>query len=244
MIGASNYFGDIAPEIVPSESHLSLGLLYKYHHSKFFSSRYQFTYARISGDDDHFDANRYRNIKFQSDIYEASYFLEFNFKPFGYNTSQHEEKRTTYVFSGISMFMFNPTAKLAGGDRVDLRDFGTEGQNLDKGKKYSLIQPALTLGLGYKFNVRKKVIGLEVGFRKTFTDYLDDTKGKYPDYNAMVAKQGATAAEFSQPQLLKDQPVIPAGTMRGDPHLNDWYFIVGITISLRSVTGDPCSGPN
>ena len=242
MVGASNYFGDIAPEIVPKESNLALGFLFKYHHSKYFSSRYQFTYARISGDDHNFKANQYRNIKFESNIFELGYFTEFNFKPFGINVL--ENKSTTFVFAGFNMFLFNPTAKLPGGDKVDLRDLGTEGQKLNHQKQYSLIQPAFTLGLGYKFNVKRRtVIGLEIGFRKTFTDYLDDTKGKYPDYNALKAAQGGTAADFSQPQTLNGQPPVVANTMRGDPHLNDWYFIMGITISLRDVTRDPCPGP-
>ncbi len=242
MLGASNYFGDLAPEIVAKEFQPSAGLLYKYHHSSFFSSRYSFTYARISGDDRNFKANSYRNLKFESNIFELGYFLEFNFKKFGINIL--ETKKTFFVFSGVNMFFFNPTAKLPGGDRIDLRDMGTEGQKLDGGKDYSLIQPAVTLGLGYKFNVkRKSVIGLEIGFRKTFTDYLDDTRGKYPDYNAIAARQGQGAAEFSQPQTLNGHPVIDTGTMRGDPHLKDWYFVIGLTFSLRDVTNDPCAPP-
>jgi len=81
FLGASNYTGDIAPEIVWSESHPAIGLMYKYHHSKYFSSRYQFTYASISGSDQNFSANTYRNISFESDIYELGYNVEFNFKP-------------------------------------------------------------------------------------------------------------------------------------------------------------------
>jgi hypothetical protein len=241
MLGASNYFGDIAPEIVLGESKPSPGLFYKYHHSKFFSSRYEFTYARISGTDQNFKANSYRNIKFRTDIFELGYFTEFNFKPFGINVL--ENRSTVFVFGGFNMFFFNPTARLNNGtgDRVELRDYGTEGQVLNDKKKYSQIQPAVTLGIGYKFNLRRRtVIGLEVGFRKTFTDYLDDTKGSYTDYDAMNAAQGGTAAELSQPQTLNDNPPIQGGTMRGDPHLKDWYFVVGITISLRNVTRDPC----
>lgn len=243
MLGGSNYTGDLAHEINLNETHPAFGIFYKYHHSRFFSSRYQFSFAKISADDRNSKANSYRNIHFESNIFEASYFTEFNFRPFGINRNQHEEKRTTYVFAGISMFMFEPVAVLPGGDKVELRDIGTEGQKMEGKKLYSLIQPALSLGLGYKFNVKRgTVIGLELGFRKTFTDYLDDTKGNYTDYNAIVAKQGLGAGEYAHPQTLRDRPPINAGTMRGDPHLNDWYFIAGITISFRNVIGDPCSG--
>lgn len=241
MLGASNYFGDIAPEIKLKETKPAFGIFYKYHHSKFFSSRYQFAFAQISGSDQNFKANNYRNISFESNIYEASYFTEFNFRPFGANYNQNEGKYTTYVFAGFNMFMFEPYRRLPGGDKVELRDLGTEGQNINGKKKYSLIQPAVTFGLGYKLNLGKTVVlGIELGFRKTFTDYLDDTKGTYADYAALVAKQGEGAGDYAHPQTMNGNPPIPAGTMRGDSHLNDWYFIAGITLSFRNFNRNPC----
>lgn len=243
LLGASNYFGDIAPEICIRETHAAGGLLYRYQHNSFFSSRYQFTYARISGNDQNFKGNAYRNISFQSDIYELAYFTEFNFKPFGMNYNQGEKKRSTFVFAGVNMFMFNPVHVLPGGDKVELRDIGTEGQLLNGKKRYALVQPAFTMGLGYKFNLKKgTVLGFELGFRKTFTDYLDDTKGTYADYNAMVAKQGTGAGELSHPETLNGNPPIQAGSMRGDRNFTDWYFILGLTLTFRNVVGDPCSG--
>ncbi|MDP2175793.1 MAG: DUF6089 family protein [Bacteroidota bacterium] len=239
QLGGSNYFGDLAPEIVLKETHFAAGVFYKYHHSKYFTSRYQFTYASISGNDNNFNSNLYRNLSFQSQIFELGYFTEFNFKPFGINV--REEHKTVYVFSGINLFHFDPKVRLAKGDLVSLRDLATEGQVVDKKKKYSLIQPAITLGIGYKFNIgRKYVIGTEIGFRKTFTDYLDDTKNNYPSYAAILAAQGLTAAEISHAQTLNNQPPIHPNTMRGDKHLKDWYFIFGITISKRSVNLQPC----
>ena len=242
MGGISNYFGDIAPEIVWGESHPAFGLLYKYHHSRYFSSRYQFSYASISGKDKYFNGQAYRNIQFNSNIYEMGYFMEFNFKPFGINANQHEETGTTYVFSGVNMFLFEPTVTLPKGDELSLRDLGTEGQVINGKRTYSLIQPAISLGLGYKFNVRRKtVIGLEIGFRKTFTDYLDDTKNDYADYATIVAKQGAGTAEYAHPETLTGAKPIRAGVNRGDANFKDWYFIAGITISFRNVIGDPCA---
>ena len=243
FLGGSNYTGDIAPEIVWGETHPAFGLLYKYHHSKYFSSRYQFTYAQISGSDQNFSGNKYRNITFESKIYELGYNVEFNFKPFGINSNQHEERSTTFVFGGINLFMFNPVRRLSSGDELELRDIGTEGQNVNNKRQYALIQPALSMGLGYKFNVKRRtVIGLELGFRKTFTDYLDDTKGQYVDYNTIVAKQGVGAGEYSHTETLNQNKPIRGGSMRGDPNLKDWYFTFGITISFRNVVSDPCSG--
>lgn len=243
IVGAGNYFGDLAPEIAWKESHPALGLIYKYHHSGYYSSRYQFLFTSISGNDQNFAANSYRNLSFQSNIFELGYTGEFNFRSFGMNFNQKEQKSTSYIFAGVNLFMFNPTAKLPSGDKVELRDIGTEGQKLNGKKAYSFIQPNISFGMGYKFNIKRAtVIGLEFGFRKLFTDYLDDTKGAYPDYNQMVLKQGVGAAELSQPQTTQGKPPIAAGTMRGDNHLNDWYFVTGITITFRNVLGDPCPG--
>jgi hypothetical protein len=243
LVGGGNYFGDLAPEIVLKETHPALGLFYKYHHSRYYTSRYQFAYTKVSGNDKNFAANSYRSLSFESNIFELGYSGEFNFRGYGANSNQREESSTSYVFAGFNLFMFNPTAELPSGDKIELRDIGTEGQKL-KGKTkktYSTIQPNISFGLGYKFNVKKTtVIGIEFGFRKLFTDYLDDTKGAYPDYQMMVNKQGVGAAELSQPQTTQGKPVIPAGTMRGDNHLNDWYFITGITISFRNILRDPC----
>lgn len=242
FLGGGNYFGDLAPEIVWKETHPAIGILYKYHHTKYYSSRYQFLYTTISGNDQNFKANAYRNLSFQNEIFEIGYTGEFNFIPFGINRNQKESNNTTYIFGGINLFTCNPTAKLPSGDRVELRDIGTEGQKLDgKKKTYALIQPSVNLGVGYKVNLKKRtVIGIEAGFRKTFTDYLDDVSGQYPDHAQLVAKQGEGAGELSQPQTTQGKPVITAGTMRGDNYLRDWYFVIGITITFRNVINDPC----
>jgi len=240
FLGGGNYFGDLAPEIVLNETKPAFGIYQKTHHTKYFSSRYQLLYTQISGDDKNFKSNAYRNIKFKSDIVEMSYISEFNFKPYGINVK--EGKSTFFVFGGISLFYFNPQRKINDKDFLDLRDFGTEGQNINRKRKYPLIQPAIILGIGQKMNLgRKWVLGLEIGFRKTFTDYLDDTKNVYVDYATINRMQGNSAGYLSHPETLNNNQPIQAGTMRGDAHLKDWFFTFGITLSKRKVELQPCS---
>ena len=59
---------------------------------------------------------------------------------------------------------------------MDLQPLGTEGEGFYKGeKKYNLTQLAIPIGGGFKYAISNNVrIGIEVGFRKLFTDYLDD----------------------------------------------------------------------
>jgi hypothetical protein len=232
MIGGSNYHGDLAREIVLKETKLMLGAYYEQNFNEWVSARYQFCYGRISGSDDNFSIYNQRNLNFYSDIYEGSATLEFNFFPFGLNPNL--SSFSSYTFIGLGMFYFNPKTKY-GDEVVSLRDLGTEGQGFDGKKKYSLLQPTIPMGVGIKVKQSSKmVIGLEVGFRKTFTDYLDDVKGEYPNYERMLSEKGPLAANLSHRylELNPDQP-LPVNTMRGDPHLNDWYFFMNLRIAYK-----------
>ena len=49
-------------------------------------------------------------------------------------------------------------------------------------RKYSLIQPAIPLGIGFKFALNDKwSVGIEYGIRITFTDHIDDVSKTYFD---------------------------------------------------------------
>ena len=50
-------------------------------------------------------------------------------------------------------------------------------------------------GFGYKFRLVKSTsLILDIGFRKTFTDYLDDVSTVYSDNVAIAAEKGPEAA--------------------------------------------------
>ncbi|WP_340154047.1 DUF6089 family protein [uncultured Marivirga sp.] len=85
------------------------------------------------------------------------------------------------------------------GEWVNLRDLGTEGQFLDAetrsqyqdlyGKElptpYSRLQLVIPVGIGARYKLTNNLdISLEVGYRHTFTDYLDDVSGEYIDLSA------------------------------------------------------------
>jgi hypothetical protein len=77
------------------------------------------------------------------------------------------------------------------------------------------------------------IVGMEVLFRKTFTDYLDDTYKSYGDYKTIKEQQGVGAADWAHAQTLTGGNIVPQGTMRGDTHLKDWYYFAGLTFSYR-----------
>lgn len=64
----------------------------------------------------------------------------------------------------------------------------TEGQgNAGYDKPYSLVTLAIPVGFGMRYRLNQKIdIGFEVGFRFTFTNYLDDVGGTYPEQDVLT----------------------------------------------------------
>lgn len=232
FVGGANYSGDI--DKVPSirQTGIGFGALGIYNTSNFFALRMGLNYGRISADDGFNPANKTRNLSFYSNIFELNTLVEFNFFPFG--TTPLTKPYTTYVFTGLSFFYFNPKADLDG-IKYDLQPLGTEGQTLDGNKKYSRVNMAIPLGVGFKFLASKNwVIGIETGFRRTFTDYLDDVSKTYPDLVRLAAKEGDVAVRLSDRSgaSAREQLSSPGDT-RGNPRYKDWYIFTGIKVTYR-----------
>jgi hypothetical protein len=167
-----------------------------------------FTYGGIKGSDhdaadkdDEEGVFRYnRNLSFRNRIKELSVVGQVDLFE-NQSTYISRVKWTPFIYAGVAVFHHNPQAQApefdaAGnptgkkGEWVNLQPLGTEGQHADllssdanHGlKPYKLIQFAIPFGLGVRFRVNEVIdIGLEYGFRYTFTDYLDDVSGNYVD---------------------------------------------------------------
>ncbi len=233
--GFSNYYGDLSAGSRLGTNlghfHPSFGGFYKYNFSSHFSLRNQVAYMKISGNSAGVSGRGFQNLTFQSEIYEFAPLIEFNFHPFG--TNLRDGMVTPYVLTGPSIFYFNPT-RIENED-IHLRNLNTEARR----KPYSLVQPSIPLGFGVKTMTPPQrgkgslIVGLEIVWRKTFTDYLDDVSTSYGDFNTMKENQGLASAENGQAQVLNGGKQVSAGTMRGDTHLKDWYYFVGLSLSYR-----------
>lgn len=146
---------------------------------------------------------------------------------------------TPYVFGGIAVFSFSPQALL--NDRwEDLQPLGTEGQLLpDRESRnypeaYGLTQYAIPMGAGLKFAISRRLdLELETGVRKTFTDYIDDVSGFYPDQNAL---RDHNPKAFILSDRI-DRDLYPDGAeaingIRGDNTQDDWYIYTNISLNL------------
>jgi hypothetical protein len=165
----------------------------------------QFMYGTLRGSDKSASSTaddgkfRYlRNASFRNRIKELSVVAYFDLFE-NQSTYISRVKWTPYVFIGVAGFLHNPQAiapakDLHGnplaeaGKWVDLRPLGTEGQysKLDPTdanygiKPYSLAQVAIPFGIGARFRINEVMdIWGDIGFRYTFTDYLDDVSRNY-----------------------------------------------------------------
>jgi hypothetical protein len=230
VAGVSNYYGDLSHNYNLKQTQPSAGITYKYNRNGYFSYRFGLSYLKVGGTDEGHKVYDQRNLSFQTPIIELGGNIEFNFKRFG--TSGNDAKGTVYVFTGLNAFYFNPTR--LEDKEIKLRRLRTEGT-----KTYSTIQPAIPLGIGYKRMFRQRrhkgawIIGVEANWRKTFTDKLDDVDDTYMDYKDQVNSFGQGNADYGHPETLKGIDPFPAGTMRGDTHLKDWYYFIGLSLSYR-----------
>jgi hypothetical protein len=105
----------------------------------------------------------------------------------------------------------------------------TEGQS----KAYSQTQFSIPFGGGIRYRINRNFdASLEIGWRKTFTDYLDDVGGKY----AAVSELTPGLAQYFGHDITRDRAKFPGfdnkGEARGDlGNKTDWYIVTGVTLN-------------
>lgn len=233
MLGAMNYIGDLNSQSAAGKMNIAGSALLRYDFHSRWAVQFGFAYGNIEGGNP--DAIEKRNLSFRSHIIEGSLTVQFNFVP--YQTGAYAKRFTPYMFAGIGVFGFNPKTQY-NGNWYELQPLCTEGQGLSQypdRKPYSLIQLSVPFGLGFKCRIgRYFTIGAEYGFRKTWTDYLDDVSTTYVDGELLTANTEAMAAILADRsgEIDLDHAYAP-GTQRGDDSLNDWYAFFGLSLTVK-----------
>jgi hypothetical protein len=196
-LGATSYKGDIMPDFGISTSMPAGSLFLRQNMSPAVVLKYSVMAGGIRGNaanasdiylSTHADT---LGLSFSRFLAEASAQIEYNF--FDYR-AERLRKWTPYLFTGIGLLYFN-TQKTP-----------------DTVEPASAFQPVIPMGLGAKWVIgRKWNFGVEMGARKTFTDYLDGASDKH--------------------ELI--------GWQRGNPQTKDWYLFTGFTLSYTIYT-IPC----
>ncbi|MBA2612619.1 MAG: hypothetical protein H0U95_11645 [Bacteroidetes bacterium] len=258
-VGASNFLGDlggrnqIGKDYSPvdlnfPETKTAFGLGYRYKLDTWINVVGKFNYLIVKGDDaltqEPYRNNR--NLNFKSNIFELSGRVEI-----GYQSSKagnrYGIKRTLgrrmkanthsfFVFAGIGGFYYNPKGRAPNGKYIKLMPLHTEGQGLPGGpKKYTNYSICIPLGAFYKYTINKQwSVGLEISWRKTFTDYIDDVGTSYYDSTALATNFGPLAAVMADPNkhLITGQTSPDASgvaAQRGDKQ-KDSYVTLELTV--------------
>lgn len=238
MGGGMNYIGDLNNESALTLPRLAGGVGVRYRLDNRWALRLEASYGQIGCDEDY---NELRNLSFRSDILEGALLAEFNFAPFGSGAT--ERLWTPYLFGGLGVFHFNPMAQYTLGDGevhwAELQPLCTEGQGstlYPDRKAYPLMQLCLPFGVGVKVRLGKVFsLAAEYGFRKTWTDYLDDVSKTYVGSDLLIShsSDGALAAQLADRSgEVREGYVNAVGIKRGDDSLDDWYAYLHISIGI------------
>lgn len=237
--GFSLYNGDLSPKNnmdYLQMLHPAGGVFLRVNTITPISLRLGANFGSISGDDKK-SAHPYRQLNFRSRISELYFTGEWNL--FEWYPGRSNTGFSPYLFAGLNLYYFNPQAQIED-QWVDLQPLGTEGQGLEGyQEKYDLAQVAIPFGIGLKFKLPGRwQLGLEVGARKLFTDYLDDVGNQTVIYEDVLNGNGALAAQLSNPSFDPDTTPLQTSYSRGKS-AKDWYYIGGLTVSyLISESGD------
>ncbi len=229
--GLSFYSGDISPDefgLYFRDLNPAGGAFARINFGNTFSTRLGFSMTKISGDD--MDIGREdRGLNFRSQIMELALTGELNLLHLG---SKKGLQVVPFIFGGGSIFHFNPEGRLED-NWVELQPLGTEGQGLEGyDEPYNLTQFNLLAGGGIKFIISEALtIGVEIGGRKLFTDYLDDVGYTEVNYLDVLEGNGELAAQFSNP-TIKNPEEGDVNYRRGGK-FDDWYYISSVTLSYR-----------
>tara|TARA_Y100000589_G_scaffold134534_1_gene128698 strand:- start:574 stop:1407 length:834 start_codon:yes stop_codon:yes gene_type:complete len=246
--GGAYYIGDLN-SVHYSQQQSALGLVYKYNSpNKRTSFRLHLMHNQIKANDfiTGIPDKIRRNLSFKNNIIEIGSVFEVNFFDFqpGQNNPEKGSFGTPYFFGGLGLIRSNPKANLDG-DWVELQPLTTEGV------KYSRNQIVIPFGFGVKVNFTHHIsLSFEYGIRKTFTDYLDDVSGTYPDLDLLYSDVGVTAFRLSN--RVKENDIVEgsfspsnkiidySGMQRGNSANKDWYMVSGIVLTYELFSDSSC----
>jgi hypothetical protein len=228
QLGGTNYFGELQEKNFDlSQARFMFGLAGAYHLNGRLSLMGSIFKGNITGADNASNsiAAQQRNLSFATRLYEVSLAGRFNLLDF------EKHAIVPYVFGGIAIFRINPYAFAQDGAKLYLIPLSTEGQSLPnypERQRASLYNFALPFGGGLSARLNEFwSLDLELGYRKTFMDYMDDVSTYYADPALLLNAFGPRSVEMAYRggELPNGNPNYPGtGAQRGTPASNDWYY--------------------
>lgn len=218
-LNTSTYYGDLKDNSDLLDVRPSLTLGAQHYFGRRIGARAEFSWVTLSGSDANSkdEGKIQRNLSFTSGNYELSFSGVINLIPQGGRFYQRPQFNA-YAFVGVGGLYFNPKAKLDG-QKYALQPLQTEGVD------YSRFTFIIPYGIGVKFKVSPFYnLALEAGWRKTFTDYIDDVSTVYVD-NASFTDPIAAQLADRRGELDPPLPLLEEGHIRGNPSNDDAYML-------------------
>jgi len=222
--GSASYFGELKDKgkTLGPDASINLNVGLQHFFTPRIAARVELNYLQLRGDDSK-SVNAGRNLSFVANNFELNATGLVNLFPNGLRFYQRASFNV-YGFAGIGLLYSNPMAEYQG-SKYALQPLMTEGV------KYSKFQPVIPYGLGVKvkagpfFNV-----AVEGGWRKTFTDYLDDVSTVYPDRSTWDPNSMRYKLADRSGEVNGGTDTFIAGHKRGNPDKNDSYFLLNVKV--------------
>ena len=172
-----------------------------------------------------------RNLSFRNDVWELLGRVEFSFLEI--NDVSRGRRRLdfkSYASLGIGLFWNNPKANL-NGTWYALQPLRTEG------RRYSRVQFTIPVAAGFNYTYKHRHrFGFELGWRLTFTDYMDDISDRYVEPESIESPIGTTLANRSAGKAgvygYPGEANYSADSPRGNPARHDSYFVASLSYSF------------
>lgn len=239
-LGGAHYFGDLNPDAKLNRPKIAAGAFFRKQFGNYVALRVSAHFAQLGYSDIYNTQNTFdlrRNLSFNTNIWEIALQGDFNF--FKFVPGDPRFRFTPYITFGIGTFSYNPYAYYKN-EKVYLRPLGTEGQGsaaYPNRKPYGTMAACFPLGVGVKYNLNPKMnVGIEVCYRFTTTDYIDDVSTTYAGISTFpnLPNGSPSLAGLMQDRSYETGPAIGiAGRQRGYSSQKDSYVFAELTLSIN-----------
>jgi hypothetical protein len=205
-LGTAVYSGDILRKIDAGQSGLQGTLFGKRNFDNVWSLKVGVNLAEIMGADSIRPIDAMASLRqghFTGRITELSAIMEFNF--LDYVNQKSEFRFSPYAFFGLGYAFVNAEGRINAGAPVE---------------NYRTRTLVLPFGGGIKYLLTDQLtLGMELGFRPTTSDALDQLDSTLP-----------ALPRYDTP-LGPDTKALPQSLNFGNPNTKDWYYFLGLTLS-------------
>lgn len=175
FVGLAGYLGDLnKSDWLSKEPRLALGATVRYNATPMLVFRLSYFHGRLSGRDSHYADRAFRNFATTSPANEITSQVEFHLWPLTdpRNPRDFRASFTPYLLFGVGLVITNSKPDFE--NMIVVKPEFAEGAEIDRNAKYANTHAVVPFGVGIKYRFAAQwTLAAEVGFRLTFSDYLD-----------------------------------------------------------------------